>query len=169
MRSRTGIHMDVDPLIPTEGKDDSPIHAIFYLISPSNDPQRHLRILAQLATHIDSDDFAREWLAAHDEHDLRQVLVRADQFITIGLHKDKPTGSMIGHPLRDAQLPSDCLVALIRRGTETVIPRGHTILEHGDWLTVLGEPDGIRSVYQLATHHMHHGKHQTDLTTALTE
>jgi len=35
------------------------------------------------------------------------------------------------------------LIALVRRGPEVVIPRGATVLERGDRLTIIGEPAGL--------------------------
>jgi APA family basic amino acid/polyamine antiporter len=151
VRSRRGIHIDMEALIPGSEDTDAPIHAIFFLISPTDDPGRHLRVLAQLATHIDSDEFSSEWLSARDDHDLKQVLLHDERMIAIELHKNKPSGAFIGKPIRDIKLPEACLVALIRRGDESLIPRGHTLLEEGDWLTILGEGPAIKELSLLTT------------------
>lgn len=44
-----------------------------------------------------------------------------------------------GKQLRSLKLPGDMLVLAIRRGNELMIPRGNTVLEMGDKLTILGD------------------------------
>ena len=43
-------------------------------------------------------------------------------------------------------LPPGALVALIRRRGETLVPRGGTVLEVDDRLTVLGAPEDVRAL-----------------------
>ena len=40
-------------------------------------------------------------------------------------------------PLRDAQLPAECLVVSIRREDELLFPRGSTVIRPGDVVTFL--------------------------------
>lgn len=61
-----------------------------------------------------------------------------------GLASD--TEEAAGKALRDLALPEGVLVALIRRGDRTVVPRGSTMLRGGDRLTVLGDPDALRDL-----------------------
>lgn len=44
--------------------------------------------------------------------------------------------------LRDAKIPTDCLVVSICRGSEQLFPRGRTLIKPGDTLTVLMSPRG---------------------------
>ncbi len=39
--------------------------------------------------------------------------------------------------------PRDCLIAIVRRGDFTFVPRGSTVLQTGDRLTIIGQPEGI--------------------------
>ena len=50
----------------------------------------------------------------------------------------------IGQSLQELQLPNGALVLLIRREDRFIVPRGHTRLESGDILTVMGTPEAIR-------------------------
>jgi APA family basic amino acid/polyamine antiporter len=50
---------------------------------------------------------------------------------------------LVGQRLRDLELPSGTLVAMIRRDEEVVIPTGDTVMVIDDRLTVLGRPEGI--------------------------
>src|SRR5258707_9157329 len=45
-------------------------------------------------------------------------------------------------PLRDAQLPAECLVVSIRREDELLFPRGSTVIRPGDVVTFLVNPRG---------------------------
>ena len=43
-------------------------------------------------------------------------------------------------------MPEGCLVALIRRKGETIVPRGLTVLLEGDRLTIIGDTQGIEQL-----------------------
>ncbi|MBO4632748.1 MAG: potassium/proton antiporter [Lentisphaeria bacterium] len=63
--------------------------------------------------------------------------------------------SRIGQSLKDLHLPMGVLVLLIRRDDRFVVPRGDTILEADDVLTLMGTPEAIRqSKDQLSAHPM---------------
>ncbi len=51
-----------------------------------------------------------------------------------------------GQTLQTLNLPSRCLVALIRRSREIIVPDGRTELASGDLLTVIGEREAIESL-----------------------
>ena len=53
---------------------------------------------------------------------------------------------LIGRSLGEIRMPEGSLVALIRRKGETIIPRGQTVLEEGDRLTVIGDAHGIEKL-----------------------
>jgi len=121
----------------------TPVHAVFVLVSGDTNPGRHLRILAQLAGRIENPAFMREWLDGADEQDLKEVLLRDDRFLSLMVEADQPSGVLIGHALRELDMPEGCLVALIRRYGVTVVPRGRTVLREADRLTIIGEPNGL--------------------------
>jgi amino acid transporter/mannitol/fructose-specific phosphotransferase system IIA component (Ntr-type) len=123
-----------------------PIRAIFFLVSGEVDPGRHLRILAQLAGRVEDPDFMAEWLEGRHEQDLKETLLRDDRFLSLRLDAGTKTESLIGHALRQLDLPPGCLVALIRRYGSTIVPRGQTVLREGDRLTIIGEPAGLRQI-----------------------
>jgi CIC family chloride channel protein len=54
----------------------------------------------------------------------------------------EPGMPLAGRPLREAKLPSECLVVSIRRQKEMLFPRGSTIIEAGDVVTFLVSPSG---------------------------
>ena len=137
--------------ISVEGEDpdlqkqaaETPIQAMFLVVSGVKDPGQHLRILAQLAGRIDTPGFLNEWLGNANDQELKETLLRDDRFLALKLHSDTPAERLVGHALRDLQMPEGCLVALIRRAGITVVPRGRTVLREGDRLTIIGEPQGL--------------------------
>ncbi len=123
-----------------------PIRAAFFLVSDPEDSGRHLRILAQLAGRADDEGFMEEWLAARNEQELKEAVLRNERYLSLRLRPAGPTASLVDRALRDADLPAGSLVALIRREGELVVPGGGTVLRAGDRLTVIGNPEGIREL-----------------------
>ena len=58
-------------------------------------------------------------------------------------------GMLAGKRIREIRWPHDCVVATIRRGGEVLIPNGDTIIEAGDRLVVVVEPDGAEQVRRM--------------------
>ena len=135
VRARHGVHIEDDQL--------DPICALFFLISPDDDPGRHLRILAQLASRIDQDGFMPEWLSAETEEKMKEALIHDDRMFVLKLTEGLLGADLIGLPLKELSLPEGTLVAMIRRSGNLIIPSGGTSLAVGDRLTVIGRPEGI--------------------------
>lgn len=125
---------------------DSPVRAMFFLVSGETDPGRHLRILAHLAGRIEEDDFMFEWLADRDEQELKETLLRDDRFLSLQLEQGTKTEPLIGRALKELSMPEGSLIALIRRYGDVIVPRGRTVLREGDRLTIIGEPRGLREL-----------------------
>jgi Trk K+ transport system NAD-binding subunit len=53
--------------------------------------------------------------------------------------------------VRDIPLPTQCLLATVRRGEQTQLPRGNTVLQPGDRLTFLTAPDTVEQLEQLCS------------------
>lgn len=51
--------------------------------------------------------------------------------------------ALVGKGLRDIRLPGNCLILLIRRNGELVTPRGSTVLQDWDSLTLAGDRDSV--------------------------
>lgn len=145
VRSRAGMHVEVTDVHGGRAPDQ-PIHALFFLVSPEEDPKQHLRILAQIAEQVDEEGFTRSWRAARGERELKEILHRDERYLSLRLRKDGPAGELIGCALRDLDLSPGALVALIRRDGETLVPRGRTVLAEGDRLTILGAAGDVRAL-----------------------
>jgi amino acid transporter/mannitol/fructose-specific phosphotransferase system IIA component (Ntr-type) len=144
-RSREGISINIGDVFG-EQHEEQAIHAIFFLISPESDPSQHLRLLAQLAGHVDQEGFMAKWLSASTNQELKEILLREDRFMALRLEVGTSTEPLIGAPIRSLLFPEDCLVAMIHRRGHMVIPRGSTQLEEHDQLTIIGDEQGIVSL-----------------------
>jgi basic amino acid/polyamine antiporter, APA family len=142
VRSNQGIHIQfTDPLTGHEAEER--LTAIFFLFSPEHDPSQHLRVLAQIARRVDDESFLEEWQGASNELELKEALLHDEDFLSLTMRMNTPTAELIGRSLRDIEFPDGCLVALLRRGGSMLIPRGDTILQEDDRLTVLGAKEGL--------------------------
>ncbi len=118
-------------------------HAVFFLVSPEEDPSQHLRMLAHLASRVEESHFLEDWLQASDDHALRTCLLRHEHTASLVLRRGAPGEDWIDRPLAELGLPPGCLVAVVRRGDRTFAPGGRTLLHEGDVLTVVGDPGAI--------------------------
>ncbi len=150
VRSGPGLQVDV---VDVHGghSPDQPIHALFFLVSPEEDPKQHLRILAQIAEHVDDEDFMESWIHARNEQVLKETVLHEDRYVKLRVRPEGPTAEMIGRPLKELHLPDGVLVALIRRDGALLVPRGSTVLRERDRLTVIGGEKAIRAVHERYT------------------
>ena len=125
---------------------EDPVRAVFFLAGPEHDPGRHLRILAALARRIDQDVFMPEWLGARGSAQLKEALFRNERLLVLTLDDRGPYRQLVGAELKAVDLPDGTLVAMIGRGDELVIPRGDTLLQVGDRVTVIGRPEAIHAL-----------------------
>ncbi|MBW2504381.1 MAG: hypothetical protein JRE16_07395 [Deltaproteobacteria bacterium] len=131
-----------DPLTHEEAEEVL-IHAIFFLISPEDNPTQHLRILARIAERVDEVSFPVEWDQAKNEGELRDSLLHDDRFVVLQIKASEATRVLKGKMLRQAGIPRGCLVAMMTRNGESFVPNGRTILQDGDELTIIGEDEGM--------------------------
>ena len=144
MRSRAGLALEGDaPGSSGSAVDAERVHAIFFLLSPQDEPGQHLRLLGHLATHIDEEGFLERWLGATDAHAIRNTLLREERSLMVRIEPTGPTAAWVDRRLQDIDLPSDTLIALIRRGVHGIIPQGSTILKAGDRVTIIGTSEAI--------------------------
>ena len=138
VRARCGMNIEAANEFGDELQLHRDIHAIFFLVSPEDNPGQHLRILAQVAERVDDDGFKAEWTGAEDEQQLKETLLRNDHYLSLHLSVNSKAAPLIGRTLRELQIPEGCLIALIRRGDFTFVPRAGTVIGEGDRLTIIG-------------------------------
>jgi basic amino acid/polyamine antiporter, APA family len=148
VRARRGVHIAFNN--PLTGQDEEEhVTATFFLISPENDPGQHLRILAQIAGRVDDDNFIRTWDTATSEQELKEALLQDERSVALVVRRTQPTLAMMNHALRDIRLPEGCLVTWLRRGEHVIVPRGSTVIQEGDRLTIIGDPQSIAKVREI--------------------
>ena len=145
VRSQQPILVEI-PGESEESREEGPLYAFFFFISPKENPGLHLRILAQLAGKVDADDFLEEWFVAENEQELKEILLRDERFLSMRLSLASAAESLIGHVIKDIQMPEGTLIALIRRKGKMIIPHGYTLLHEGDRLTFIGDTTGIKQL-----------------------
>lgn len=141
-RISSGVDIEVGSVLDDSVETKS-VRAIFFLLSPDSDAGQHLRILAQIAGRVEQPEFVHRWDAAHGSREITAAMLSDERLISVTLAPDTPCSKWIGKALATAGLPEGCLVALVHRGPETIVPSGKTLLQAGDVLTILGEADAI--------------------------
>lgn len=148
IRAKRGIDIPIFNPLTYKEEDTQSVAAVFFLVSPEKDPTQHLRILAQIAGRVDDESFSVEWNNARDEQELKEALLHDDNFQALHIVKGKRTELFIDKELKDVNLPSGCLVALIQRGGEIHIPKGNTKIYEGDRITIIGDPKSMKELYK---------------------
>ena len=88
----------------------------------------------------------RDWVAASDEKELKEVLLRGEYFHLLALKTGTKTEHLIGRSLQEARLPRGILIAVIRRDGKNIVPQGDTVMMEGDYLTIIGDLDELRQL-----------------------
>ncbi|MCP4294650.1 MAG: amino acid permease [Proteobacteria bacterium] len=146
VRSLKGVEIDIEPdedILHMHLQEEN-IRAFFFLISPEEDPARHLRILAKIAERIDDENFIGNWTHAAHEQDLKEVILREERFLSLTIRKGIKTEQLIGKKVSDLKMPEGSLIAMIHKRGQIYIPHGNTHLDDGDRLTIIGNTQGIK-------------------------
>lgn len=144
-RTAGGVHVDVKVDF-VEHASEQAIYAVIFLISPEENASQHLRILAQVAQHVDDQRFIEEWLAAKSEQRIKEILLHDERYCSLRLKRSGPTETLIDRAVRQLDLPDDSLIAMIHRGDEVIVPRGDTVLNENDQLMIVGLPKSIQQI-----------------------
>lgn len=129
---------------PDEGEEM--VYAMFFLVSPDDQPGEHLRVLSNLASRVDEDQFLDEWMAAESNHGLKEALLHHERYLSVKVDKSHMTSEWIGKKIRDLPVGVGTLIIFIYRNGQIMTPSGDTVLEEGDRLTITGEPKAIKSL-----------------------
>ncbi len=145
VRSKHPVFVPGDDPLTHDVEEDKQVKTLFFLVSPESNPGQHLRILAQIAGRVDEDSFQDDWTSARDEQELKEVMLRNDRSLTVNI-SDKEAGAWQNCQIMELSLPGSCLVALIQRDGEVEFPRGSTRFREGDRVTIIGEPEDIKTL-----------------------
>ncbi len=145
VRGKKGIKINfVNPI--TDKEENETVHAIFFLVSPEQNPTQHLRLLAQIAGRVEEESFYDDWMAAQSEAEIRLALLHDERWITLKLSSKNATAEMINKAIKEVRLPENALIAVIRRAGRSIIPKGNVVLKEGDILTIIGDPAAMREL-----------------------
>lgn len=150
VRARPGIIITTNEAMGNE-KISEPINAIFFLVSPEDDPSQHLRLLARLAQIVDSDHFQTRWKQAENDQELKELLIHHDNHLFLIVDRSASTSILIDKAIKDIDIPEGCLIVLVHRGRQVIVPQGSTVLAEGDRITVIGRAAGIQTLRQQFT------------------
>ena len=115
-------------------------------MSPTRPLGAHLRSVAQIATTADTPAFLEDWVACKNETEMRSLLLRDERFLQLTVHEGGGAGAYIGRSLRDLGFPAGALLALVHRNDEAFVPTSEDVVQDGDRLTIIGNPDAIEAL-----------------------
>lgn len=136
-------------------KSEDHIRIFFFLVNSNEEPKQQLRMLSRLVDIVEREGFIDEMFKLKSHRKIKEYLLHNERFITVQLIRNTIQSEMIGKALKEIRFPSDVLVALVERDSETFAPHGNTILLENDALTIIGEP---RSISQLFDKYMRNGQ-----------
>lgn len=139
IQSKEGINLTI-------GREVKKAHAMIFLVTPADRPLLHMRIIGHLAELIEAEEFLERWKKAENEKEIKNVLLTDERFIHVRLQEHTKSESWIGKEIMEVRLPGECLITIIERNGEIVIPKGKTKLQSGDVLSILGYPDDIKTL-----------------------
>ena len=118
-------------------------HTLLFLVTPDRPIGLDLRLAGHIAEVVQSDNFTERWLGASDEKTLNAVLMRDDHFYHGPVETMPFLVEQLGRTVGELELPDSCILALIERDGELVIPTPGVTLLAFDGVAIIGEPDDI--------------------------
>ena len=119
------------------------VHTIMMLICPRKPAGLDLRLAGHLAEVVQSFDFERRWLSASTDKEMNEILMRDDHFLHAPISDLRALQDSVGQPLGDIELPGSCLIAIIERDGDIIIAAPKEVLQPGDHVAVIGEPEDL--------------------------
>lgn len=131
--------IDVDLVID----DLQDAHTLLFLVSPNRPVGLDLRLAGHIAEVVQSDHFTDRWLHATDDKALNAILMRDDHFYHGPVETMPFLVEQLGRTVGELDLPPSCILALIERDGELVIPTPDVTLLAFDGVAIIGDPDDI--------------------------
>ncbi len=147
------------PVMKGEISSEDNIRVFFFLLSRSDDPKQQLRLLSRLIDIVERENFVENITALKNHREIKEYLLHNDRYITLHLEKGTATEEFFNKALKDIRLPVDVLVAIIQRKDQIFTPRGDTVLREKDIVTIIGEPKGIKALFNIYIHRQQSGQH----------
>ncbi len=118
-------------------------HTLLFLVSPTRPVGLDLRLAGHIAEVVQSDHFTDRWLRAKDDKALNAILMRDDHFYHGPVETMPFLVEQLGRTVGELDLPSSCILALIERDGELVIPTPDVTLLAFDGVAIIGDPSDI--------------------------
>jgi len=134
------------------GEPESLVKVIFFMVNKASRPKQRLRFLSRLMDIIERERFTDAITSISNPREIKEYLLHNDRYITLHLEKGSRQEEFTGRALKEIRLSPDVLVAMIQRKEITITPRGDTVLQEGDIITIIGEPKGIRALFNRYIH-----------------
>ncbi len=138
VRSTNGIEIVVKSALTNYEEEKHTVNAIFFLMSPENEPGLHLRMLAQIAGRVEKPEFREKWNLSQDHQELKEAILQDEQHYSVTTKANSPWVNLM---VIDSGLPKDCEISMINKGGHIFVPDDRTFLEVGDRLTIIGPPE----------------------------
>jgi len=140
------------PVEKGEITSEDHIRVFFFLLNRTDKPKLQLRLLSRLMDIVDRNRFVENICNPINEREIKEYLLHNNRFITLELIPETTTEQLIDKMLKDIRFPQDVLVAMIQRNEKIITPRGDTVLKVGDIITIIGEPKGIKLMFDKYIH-----------------
>jgi len=121
------------------------VYAVLVIVSPSGRPRQHLRFLAELAKRAEEIDFGGFWRNLSDPDAIRKTFIRSEDLVEVAYPGPEYDGKKIG----ELPISRDCLIAIIKRNGEIIVPHGSTEIFQGDKLTIVGKEEAVKEAVTL--------------------
>lgn len=128
------------------------IRVFFFMLSSVDEPKQQLRLLSRLMDLVERDGFVDDITAIENHREIKEYLLHNDRYISLHIEKGTPQHEFAKKALKDIELPKDVLVAMVQRKNKIFTPRGDTILNENDIITIIGEPKGIKELFDKYIH-----------------
>jgi len=134
-------HIEVNQSSTVEG-----CNAWIFLAVPASKPGLDMRLVGHIAEIVQQENFVNRWMQAESEKEIREILISDEHFIHLDVRENEYFRNFVGKRVSDIVLPGDCLITIIYRNGDILIPHGNTEIESNDELSIIGNPDDIRTL-----------------------
>lgn len=151
VRVKKGLSVVIKSALSHYEEEEHFVKALFFLMSPEDNPGQHLRMLAQIAGRVDDAEFNKDWNQAKDAQDLKEALIVNDRVLSVVVTKHSQTEDFANRIVSDIKLPENTRIALINKNGILMQPLKQTLIDFGDRISIIGTPEEmekLRDLYQ---------------------
>lgn len=151
VRTKKGLRVVIKSALSHYEEEEHKVKALFFLMSPEDKPGQHLRMLAQIAGRVDDANFNKDWNDAKDSQDLKEALIVNERVLSLSIEKDTKSEVLANRMVSDIKLPENSYISLVNKSNVLIQPLERTLIELGDRLSIIGQPEDIKNLRDLYT------------------